>query len=47
MRLREEFGPGVRAALHGDYLILYVERDERVAIERVVHGARELGMLEP
>ena len=45
-RLREEFGPGVRAALHGAYLILYTHRDDgRVVIERVVHGARDLGRL--
>jgi toxin ParE1/3/4 len=45
-RLREEFGPGVRAAIHGDYLILYSARDDgRVAVERIVHGARDLDRL--
>jgi toxin ParE1/3/4 len=45
-RLREEFGPGVRVAVHGAYLILYTHRDDdRVVIERVVHGARDLGRL--
>ena len=45
-RLREEFGPGVRGAVHGAYLILYTHRDDgRVVIERVVHGARDLGRL--
>ena len=42
-RLREEFGPGVRVAVHGAYLILYTQRDDgQVVIERVVHGARDL-----
>jgi plasmid stabilization system protein ParE len=46
-QLREEFGPGVRRAVHGTYLILYTHRDDgRVAIERVVHGARDLDRLE-
>ena len=45
-RLREEFGAGVRAAVHGAYLILYTHRDDgRVAIERLMHGARDLGRL--
>lgn len=45
-RLREEFGPGVRGAVHGAYLILYTPRDDgQVVIERVEHGARDLGEL--
>jgi toxin ParE1/3/4 len=45
-RLREEFGPGVRAAIHGAYLILYTPRDDGlVVIDRIVHGARDLGEL--
>ena len=45
-RLREEFGPGVRGAVHGAYLILYTHRDDgSVVIERVVHGARDLDRL--
>lgn len=44
--LREEFGPGVRRAVHGAYLILYTRRDDgRVAIERVVRGGRDLDAL--
>lgn len=42
-RLREEFGPGSRGAVHGSYLILYAERQGVLVIERVVHGARDLG----
>jgi toxin ParE1/3/4 len=45
-RLREEFGPGVRVAVHGSYLILYAERRGVLMIERVVHGARDLDRLE-
>ena len=45
-RLREEFGLGVRGAVHGAYLILYTHREDgRVVVERVVHGARDLGRL--
>jgi toxin ParE1/3/4 len=40
-RLREEFGRGVRAAVHGPYLVLYTIRaDETVVVERVFHTAR-------
>jgi toxin ParE1/3/4 len=46
-RSREELGPGIRAAVHGSYLILYVERQGVVVIERVVHGARDLDALDP
>lgn len=38
--LREEFGSGVRLAVHGRYVILYAERAGGVVIERIVHGAR-------
>ena len=44
-RLREEFGPGVRGAVHASYLILYAERRDLLVIERVVHGARDLDRL--
>ncbi len=40
--LREEFGDGVRVAVHGSYLILFAQRSGAVVIERVVHGARDL-----
>ncbi len=48
-RPREEFGPGVRAALHPPYLILTsIQADGRVVIERVLHGARDLrGLVGP
>lgn len=41
-RLREEYGDGVRVAIHGKYLIFYAERDEAVVIERILHGSRHL-----
>ncbi|QJP15498.1 type II toxin-antitoxin system RelE/ParE family toxin [Starkeya sp. ORNL1] len=41
-RLREEYGAGVRVAVHGRYLIFYAERDEAVVIERILHSARHL-----
>jgi len=43
---RDEFGSGIRAAVHGSYLILYAERNERLVIERIVHGARDLDKLD-
>jgi toxin ParE1/3/4 len=44
--LREEFGSGIRAAVHGSYLILYAERNDRLVIERIVHGVRDLDHLD-
>jgi toxin ParE1/3/4 len=43
---RDEFGSGIRAAVHGSYLILYAERNDRLVIERIVHGARDLDNLD-
>ena len=40
--LRPEIGEGVRLAVHGRYLILYVVHPDLVEIRRVVHGARDL-----
>lgn len=46
-RLREEYGRGVRVAVHGRYLIFYAERESGVVvIERILHGARHLDWLE-
>lgn len=42
---RDEFGSGIRAAVHGSYVILYAERNDRLVIERIVHGARDLDNL--
>jgi toxin ParE1/3/4 len=40
--LRERYGAGVRVAVHGRYLIFYVERENEVIIEGILHGARHL-----
>ena len=44
-RLREEYGVGVGVAVHGNYLIFHVERDDALVIERVLHGSRHLDWL--
>jgi toxin ParE1/3/4 len=38
---------GVRVAVHGKYLIFYVERESEVIIERILHRARHLDWMEP
>lgn len=44
--LRPEIGPGVRATAAGSYLVIYTQQDDgAVLVERVVHGARDLGAL--
>ena len=40
---RPELGNGVRMLPHGRYLIFYREHDGAVRIERVMHGARDIG----
>lgn len=46
-RLREEYGRGVRVAIHGRHLIFYAERETGVVvIERILHGARHLDWLD-
>ncbi len=40
--LREEYGTGVRVAVHGHYLIFYVAYDNAVVIERILHASRHL-----
>ena len=39
---RNEIYPGLRSALHGKYLILFLAMEDEVDIARVVHGARDL-----
>ncbi len=39
---RDDISPGLRAAVHGRYLLLYREIEDEVRIVRVVHGARDL-----
>jgi len=40
---RDELSHGIRVAVHGRYLILFRVRPQEVRIERIVHGARDLG----
>jgi plasmid stabilization system protein ParE len=41
--LREQYGAGVRVAVHGRYLIFYAAGDDHtVVIERILHGSRHL-----
>jgi toxin ParE1/3/4 len=39
---RDDISPGVRAVVHGRYLLLYRDLQDEVRIVRVVHGARDL-----
>lgn len=39
---RDDVSPGLRAVLHGRYLIFFREYDDEVRIVRVLHGARDL-----
>ena len=45
--LREQYGAGVRLAVHGRYLIFYVEGENAVVVERILHGARHLDWIAP
>lgn len=40
---RDDISPGLRAALHGRYLILFRDLPEEVRVVRVIHGARDIG----
>jgi|ERR1700674_1612878 toxin ParE1/3/4 len=42
---REDLGPGLRVVPYGQYLIFYRPIDTTVRIERILHSARDLGML--
>ena len=44
--LREEYGSGVRLAVHGKYLIFHAVRDSTLVIERIIYGARHREGLE-
>jgi toxin ParE1/3/4 len=39
---RDDISPGLRAAVHGRYLLLYRDLEDEVRIVRIVHGARDL-----
>ncbi|MCP3055456.1 type II toxin-antitoxin system RelE/ParE family toxin [Aurantimonas marianensis] len=40
-RARDDISPGLRAAVHGRYLLFFRELDDEVRIVRVLHGARD------
>jgi toxin ParE1/3/4 len=44
-RSRDDLMPGLRSALIGNYLILFLFGDDEVDIVRVVYGARDLESL--
>lgn len=39
---RSDISPGLRAAIHGRYLLLFRDLGDEVRIVRVLHGARDL-----
>ncbi len=41
--VRPDVGEGVRMLAHGRYLIFYREQGTTLRIERVMHGARDIG----
>jgi toxin ParE1/3/4 len=43
--MREELAPGLRVLPYRHYLIFYRILDKTVRIERILHGARDLGPL--
>jgi toxin ParE1/3/4 len=42
---RSELAVGLRMMPHANYLIFYRELEDHIRIERVLHGARDLGDL--
>ena len=40
---REDLAPGLRVLPYGQYLIFYRPMDTIVRIERILHGARDVG----
>jgi toxin ParE1/3/4 len=39
---RDDISPGLRAAIHGQYLLLFRDLGEEVRLVRILHGARNL-----
>jgi len=39
---REDLTPGLRMAIHGNYLVLFRLTADAVRIERIIHGARRI-----
>jgi toxin ParE1/3/4 len=42
---RTDIGVGLRAAVHGRYLLLFRELDDEVRIVRIIHGGRNIPSL--
>ena len=42
---KAEWGPKKRSALIGKYHIIFEVKDDEVQIQRVIHGARDIGNL--
>lgn len=40
---REDLDPGLRVLPYGQYLIFYRPMDTAVRVERILHGARDVG----
>ena len=41
--LREHIAPGIRMQVHGKYLVFYRIRMDEIRIERILHGAQDVG----
>jgi toxin ParE1/3/4 len=39
---RDDLAPGIRMAIHGNYLILFSSPGKDVRVERILHGTRNL-----
>lgn len=42
-RLRSELKDGLRSVAFGSYVIFYQVEDTTIRVERIIHGARDLG----
>ncbi|MBA3810917.1 MAG: type II toxin-antitoxin system RelE/ParE family toxin [Caulobacteraceae bacterium] len=42
---REDLAPGLRAAIHGRYVLFFRDLAHEVRVVRVLHGARDLGQI--
>ena len=40
---REDIGPGIRMQVHGNYLVFYRMQVDVIRIERILHGAQDVG----
>lgn len=42
---RDDLAPGLRSAVHRNYVIFYLADDVTLTVIRVLHGARDLGAI--